>query len=193
VLDPRGLARLLARRLPIHLLEDAVVPCAVITAAVRDGAEVVISSGPAAEAVLASASIPLLFPPVRIGERNLIDGAIAKNAGISTAVALRAERVIVLPTGFSCAAPAAPRGAVAMALHVVSVLLARQLASDAERYGRDVPVIVVPPLCPIMTSSYDFSHGSSLIERAAQTTAQWLADGGLRDTSIPPTLYPHSH
>lgn len=193
VLDPRGLARVLERSLSVRRLEDTVIPCAVIAADLRDGSEVVIREGPAVEAVLASASIPVLFPPVRIGDRNLMDGGIAKNTGISTAVLLGAARVIVLPTGFTCAARAAPRGAVAMALHVVNGLLARQLASDAERHAGELPVIVVPPLCPMAVSSYDFSEATSLMDRAAGATAHWLDAGGLDGRSIPVTLIPHTH
>ena len=38
--------------------------------------------------------------------------------------------------------------AVATALHVVNVLLAGQLARDAERFSGRVPVAIVPPLRP---------------------------------------------
>ena len=38
------------------------------------------------------------MPPVRIGERQLIDGGVVNNTLISHAVALGAERILVFPT-----------------------------------------------------------------------------------------------
>ena len=56
---------------------------------------VVLRSGDLAQAVRASFAIPLVFTPVRIGDRMLIDGGLALNVPISVARELGAERVIV--------------------------------------------------------------------------------------------------
>ena len=193
LLNPAGLRSVIERHLPVKRLEETIVPCAVVAADVLDGSEVVLSSGPAVEAVLGSASLPVLLPPVRIEGRDVVDGAVANNTAISTALDLGAARVIVLPTGFSCASKNPPRNAVAMALHIVSILLARQLANEAERHAHRALITIVPPLCPMPVSSYDFSRGVWLRERAAEATSQWLASGGLSNTAVPPTLRPHTH
>ena len=52
-------------------LEDSPVPAHVIAADLASGKEVCISTGPSAEAVLASASLPGIFPPVKIDGRLL--------------------------------------------------------------------------------------------------------------------------
>lgn len=188
-----GLRRLIgAARLPPRL-EEMPLAFAAIAADVRDGREVVLTTGPSGESVLASAAIPGLFPPVRIGERLLVDGAVANNTPIATAIALGARRVIVLPTGFTCAVPEPPRHAVALALHIVSLLLARQLASEASRYADQADIVIVPPQCPMSVSSYDFGQTARLVSRAAETTNDWLARGGLGDSAIPMTLAPHTH
>ena len=193
LLDPSGLRSVITRSLPVKRLEETRIPCAVIGARAADGEEVVFTRGVAVDAVLGSASIPVLFPPVLVDGIAIMDGALANNSAISTAVALGADRVIVLPTGFACAARGAPRNAVATALHVVNVLLAGQLARDAERYGGRVPVAIVPPLCPMPVASYDFSQASWLLDQAAETTSQWIASGGLDDSSVPMSLRPHAH
>ena len=193
VVDPRGLRRILAGNLPMSRLEQGAVPACVVTADLRDGSEVVLSHGDAVDAILASAAIPGIFPPAHIDGRMLIDGALAKNAAISTAVALGAARVIVLPTGFGCAVKSPPRSVIAMAVQVVSLLLARQLADEAERFAPLLPIAVVPPLCPLGVSSFDFSHSRRLIADAAESTEQWIAGGGLQVRTIPMTLAPHTH
>jgi NTE family protein len=54
-------------------------------------------------------------------------------------------------------------------------------------------VAIVPPLCPLDGSAYDFSHGAELIERAAVATLSWLKSGGLEHPKVPDELIPHSH
>jgi NTE family protein len=77
------------------------------------GHEVVFSNGPVVDAVLASAAIPGVFPPVRIGNQLLVDGGVANNTPVSVAVALGATRIIVLPAGFACALHKPPGSAIA--------------------------------------------------------------------------------
>lgn len=193
LLDPAPLRALLARELPYERLEQARVPCRVVATDVLDGSEVVLSSGPAVEALLASAAIPGVFPPQELGGRHLIDGGISSNTPLSTAVGLGAKRIVVLPTGFACALTEPPRGALAMALQALTLLVARQLVSDVLRWQAQVEIVVVPPLCPVETSPYDFSASGALIERAAASTRTWLAAGGLERPGVPHELTPHEH
>jgi NTE family protein len=72
------------------------------------GEELLFSAGPVVEGVLASAAVRGVLPPVRWGERWLVDGSVANNTPISHAVDLGARTICVLPTGDACALPAAP-------------------------------------------------------------------------------------
>ncbi len=193
LVEQTALRRLIQQHLPYRQLEEARIPCHLVATDVLGGRDVHFSSGPAVEVLLASTAIPGVFPVVRIGERYLVDGGIANHSPISTAVEFGATRLIVLPTGFSCAIERPPSGAVALALHALNLLIARQLVLDAQRFAGVVELIVVPPLCPLVVSSYDFSRTGGLIDRAAETTGRWLAAGGLKDGGVPGTLFPHAH
>lgn len=193
LVDPSGLHGLLRRHLPYQKLEQARIPLHVVATDLLGGSEVCLSSGSAADAVLASASIPAAFPPVRLGEHYLVDGAVANNTPLSTAVHCGATRLIVLPTGFACSLERPPDGAIAAALHALNLLIARQLVFDMERLAGKVSVTVVPPLCPLATSPYDFSRAAELIGRAAESTRHWLERGGLERGGVPGALRPHSH
>jgi NTE family protein len=186
--DPRGVRRLLEDNLPYRRLEDAAVPLHVVATDVLGGAVVRLSSGPVIDAVLASCAIPAAFPPVRIGAQYLMDGAVASNTPIRTAIELGAARLVVLPTGYACALQSPPRGALALMLHAITLLTARQLASDLERYGCAADIITVPPLCPLVVSPYDFSRAAELIERAAAQTQRWLIEGGMHKRGAPSAL-----
>jgi len=80
-------------------LADAPIPLHLVAFDLAEGREVLVSRGPALESVIATASIPGVFPPVRIGELRLVDGGVVNNTPISHAVELGAERIYVLPTG----------------------------------------------------------------------------------------------
>jgi NTE family protein len=193
LVDAAGLQRLLTRHFAQALLETAALPLHVVATDMRTGAEVVLSSGAIVEAVLASAAIPGVFPPVQIDGRLLIDGGVANNTPISAAIRLGATRGVVLPAGFACADRRAPRSAIEHALNALSLLVARQLVQDLERWAGRVPIAVVPPLCPLDVSPYDYARCGELIDRAAAATAAWLTAGGLAETGIPGALREHHH
>lgn len=191
LVDPAGLRRLLEAHLPYRELERAAVPLHVVATDLLGGSLVRLSSGSAVDAVLASCAIPGAFPPVLIGERYLVDGAVASNTPIRLALELGATRLVVLPSGYACALDSPPRGAIATALHAITLLIAHQLVADLERCGGQVEIVTVPPLCPLAVSPYDFSRAGELIERAAAQTRRWLQQGGLERQRIPGALRPH--
>ena len=194
VVDPSGLRRLLEQHLSYRLLEEAAIPMHVVATDMVLGSEVLISSGPVVDAVLASTAIPGVFPPVRIGGRDLIDGGVANNTPISSAIRLGATRVIVLPTGFACALKNVPGSAVGKALHALSLLVMRQLVHDIERFSARVALHVAPPLCPVDSSPYDYAACGGLIDRAARSTREWIDGGGLeRSEGVPHPLREHGH
>jgi len=193
LVSPRGLRTLLEEHLPCEALEDTAVPVHVVATDFASGEEVLLSRGPAPRAVLASAAIPAVFPPVALDGRQLVDGGIASNTPIDAAARLGATRIIVLPTGFSCRADPTPRSAIGVALHALNLLIARQLVNDVQRLPGSVELRIVPPLCPLARSAYDFSGTDALIERAAESTRIWLAQGGLERGGVPPELSPHTH
>jgi len=72
---------------------------------------------------------------VRVGDHHLVDGAVASNTPIRVALELGASRLLVLPSGYACALESPPRGAVATALHAITLMIAHQLVMDLERCG----------------------------------------------------------
>lgn len=187
-----GLRQLLDEHLRFERLEDAPVPFHVVATDVVSGEDVLLSRGDAVEAILASAAIPAVFPPVRVEGRDLVDGGVVNNTPISHAVALGADIVWVLSTGYSCALPNAPRGALAMALHSLTLVVNQRLAVDIERYESAVDLRVAPPLCPIRVAPSDFSQSAQLIDRAHASTAAWLGSRHAH-TGQAVLLEPHRH
>ena len=190
MVSPTALRTLLEQHLAYRRLERAVIPCHVVATDLLTGEEVVLSSGPTVKALLASTAIPGVFPPVHLRGRHLVDGGVASNTPVASAVRLGAERIVVLPTGFSCPLERRPLDAVGVALQALNLLIARQLALDVERLRLEAELRVVPPLCPLARSPHDFSGTAELIERAARVTRDWLDGGGLEQAGVPGSLRP---
>jgi len=175
LVSDRGLRRLLRENLRFERLEDAPVALHVLATDVLTGLGVLFSDGPAVETILASTAIPGVLPPVPIDGRHYMDGGVVNNTPISHAVALGADTVWVLATGYSCALRQPPRSALGMSLHAVTLMIHQRLSFDVERYADQVDLRVVPPLCPISVPPTDFSQADDLIRRAYQHTADWLS------------------
>ena len=188
-----GIRKLIDDHIPYRNLQDARVPVHIVTTDIISGDSIVLSEGSISEAIVASTAIPGAFAPIHYKDYYLADGAISSNTPIRVAVQKGAKRLIILPTGHACAAQAPPVGAVANALHALTLLIARQLVSELERLDPDIEYFVVPPLCPLVGSPYDFSRTADHITRAIQTTDAWLAEHGLQEGKIPHEMRPHSH
>jgi NTE family protein len=192
LVDPSGLRRLIEANLPCPRLEDAQIPLHIM-ATDQQGQAVRLSSGPAVEAILASTAIPGVFPPVHIDGEALMDGAIAANTPMLLAAELGASRIIILPTGYACALKEPPTRAVGKALHAITLMITWQLMHELQRIPEEVEVHIVPTLCPLAVSPFDFSAATELIERGAQSAKKWIEDGGLTRRARPQELSPHRH
>ena len=188
-----GIRKLIRDYIPYRNLEDAALPVHIVTTDIITGDSIVFSDGPASEAIVASTAIPGAFSPVHYRDHYLSDGAVSSNTPVRVAVKKGARRLIILPTGHACGNDAPPVGAVANALHALTLLIERQLVNELENLGPDIEYFVLPPLCPLVGSPYDFSRTAEHIDRARLSTEAWLAHDGLKQGEIPHQLRPHDH
>ena len=190
IVDPSKLRRVIETNLLYSRLEDAQIPLHIM-ATNQQGIGIRLSNGPAVDAILASTAIPGVFPPVNVNGEALMDGAIAANTPVRLASELGASRIIILPTGYACALKQPPMRAIGKALHAITLMIAWQLIYDLERMPENIQVHLVPTLCPLAVSPFDFSRAKELIELAVQSTKKWIDEGGLTRRSLPQELAPH--
>lgn len=171
----RGLRQLVRRYLEFDDLRDASVPLGLVTFDLNEGRELLLTEGPAVDAVAAAASIPGVFPPVRLGERLLIDGGVINNTPISHAVALGAERIYVLSTQDPRRPPRVPKGALDAAIYGLSLLIDARLDADVAHYSRQAELIMLPARNSGGVQPTSFEHSSRLIGEALAGSRAFLA------------------
>jgi NTE family protein len=180
----RGLRQLVRRHLELDDLADAPIPVFVVAFDLAEGREVLLGEGPAVDAIAASASIPGVFPPVQIGDRQLIDGGVVNNTPVSHAVSLGAERIYVLPVQYPCAPLEVPvKSALDAAIHALGLLIGSRLESDIARYSRDVELVVMPAPNTARVQPTSFEQAAALM-----TEALAASRGLLSSRSRPPRL-----
>ena len=95
----RPLRTMIERLLPAKTFEELAVPFQCVAASIERAAEHWFSEGPLVEAILASAAVPGVLPPVEIGGEHFVDGGIVNSIPISRAVELGATEIFVLHVG----------------------------------------------------------------------------------------------
>jgi NTE family protein len=95
--DP--LKEILAEYLGEANIEDASIPLAIVATDLKKGEEVIFTHGPLADAVCASASIPGVYIPMKMGERTLVDGGIVQSVPVGAVKDMGAGVIIASQLG----------------------------------------------------------------------------------------------
>jgi NTE family protein len=166
--------------LGIERIEEAAVPFVAVATDALTGEVVVMSRGDVASALLASAAIPGIFPPVRREGRWLVDGSLSAGCPASEALDFGADVVYAFMT---TTAPRRrpPRGVVAAAMNTVSLITAKVHASRLDEAARNAEarggaVHHVPSPFPEAPSPFDFAQGAALSSAGYRCAVEWLGD-----------------
>ncbi len=181
LISPKNLKKLIIENMKYSKIEQTKIPLFITATDINTGEEVVFNKGLVLEALLASAGIPGLFQPQRMGHRLLVDGGLINNSPISSAVKLGAEKVVVFPIGFPYTPNQEPKNLPEILIRTFIYLLNRQLSADYHFYKNKVQLIIIPPPENIDVGPHDFSKSDILIDRSYQCTKQWLMKGGYYD------------
>lgn len=182
VVSNSNLRDVLVKHMPYERLEQAAVPVHVITTELRTGRSVLISSGPAVPALLASTAIPGIFPPVTIGRRQFIDGGVANHTPIAAAIELGAARIFVLPVGYPWLRQE-PTNALSIALFALARFVEQKLDAEVAYYKHQADIQVLPTLEVPGVSPADFSHTTELMASGYRSARKHL--GSITPPSVP--------
>ena len=188
--DPEPLERMLVDELgPIHF-EDLSID-AVVGAADLDTAEAVwFDSGPVVPALMASAALPAVYPPVRLHGRRLFDGGVLGEAPIAQAIALGATDIYLLHCGQLVERELDIRRPFDVAIHAYWTSRMFRLESEIASIPDHVVLHRMPPGSTPRLRFDDFSKGRELTDRAYEACSTFLATGRIAVPEQGPTSEP---
>lgn len=183
-----SLRALLEDVLPVDRFDQLALPFQCVATDIDAAAEHWFADGSLVDALLASASIPAVFPAVEIDGTRYLDGAVVDDVPVERAVALGATRIFVLQVGGVDRPRPEPRRPLDMAVLAYWIARRHRLLDDLGRIPDDVEVIVLPHGNPEPVRYNDLSRSALLMDVAYRASADDL-DARLAG-SIPPTFGP---
>lgn len=173
VYDNHRLRAFLQKTLPVPWFRQLRIPLYVVATDLKTGEAVVLEQGDLIEAILASAALPGLFPPVLWRGRQLVDGGLSDNVPIDVAVARGASRVI----GILCGCGQLPwrrPGLISVLGQSFALALQARFRSDLRSYKDRVDVQILGPCPGSGLPLLDFDRAWTLIEPAYQHALKLL-------------------
>jgi NTE family protein len=169
-----GLRELLANSGTAETFADLVVPLRVVACDLETGEEVVFAAGPLVPALLATAALPGLFPPIRHDGRILVDGAVVDTVPLSHALAGPVDRVYVLPIDGDLNTRTL-RSPIDVAIRAFAISRRQRFDIELRNAPESVDVVVLPAPQDDRPVT-DFSDPNVLIDRAYQLAERALDD-----------------
>lgn len=173
--DPEPLRALIARWLPVDDLSETAIPVHVATTELRSGRTCWWDRGRAVDVLAASASLPLVFPPVPLDGELHIDGAVAQVVPLGRVAELGAKRVYVLDAGGTSRPCTDPATGFDVLWSAVRAARLAHLELDRAAFGRFRKVVWLPPVDTGKLAYDDFTHTAELIAAGEQVAAAHLA------------------
>jgi len=172
-LDP--LRELLRRRLPAARFEDLSIPLTITTTDLQLGKAVNWSgSGDLIEPLVASLSLPVFFPPVRIGDHQLVDGGVANNVPLDQASALGARHALMIHCACCRGIPSSFAGMLGVLGRSLSIAFDCKYNIDREHVGKTVQLHVVRPELQLDVGLLDFRRTAELIDAGYRQTLEYF-------------------
>jgi len=173
-----GLRAVLAGALPYRRIEDAPIPLHIVATSLRTGRETWFTSGDVVDAVLASAALPAVLPPVDIGGELFIDGGVVDNVPVTRALGLAdVRRVYVLHVGNFDRPRPEPKRPIDVLLQAFSIARNYRWRCETEAVPEGVEVITLPAVDPGPLRYNDFSRSRALIARGHALASSFLDAG----------------
>jgi NTE family protein len=177
------LRRLLRELLPVNRIEDLAVPFQCVAASIEQASAHWFTSGPVVPAVLASAAVPGLLPPVRVGREHFLDGGLVHSIPVGRAVQLGAHAVYVLHVGRIERPLGVPKRPWEVGMVAFEIARRHRFAEEMASLPAGVKVHVLPAGVEGTSRGAErsqlryrnFSHVDDDIERAYKASAAYLA------------------
>ncbi len=173
-----ALRRLLTDELPVTRIEDLTVRFQCVAANIEQARATWFERGSVVDAIVASCSVPGLFPPARIGDAHYFDGGLVESIPLGRAVRLGVSTVYVLQVGRAERPLAPPRWPWEVGLVAFEIARRAHFLDALENAPQATTVHVLPSGqsdTPLVSVRYrSASSVADRIERAHRAAGEYL-------------------
>jgi NTE family protein len=182
-----GVRRIIRSGLRFENIEDSPLRLEVVATSLTDGRPRWFTRGPAEPAILASAALPALLPPVEIDGEAFIDGGVVDNVPIGRAIEQGARRIFVLLCGPLHYTPQQPKRPVEAVFAAFFIAVHARFARDLPHLPPGVEVVVFTVDSEPVSRYDDFSATEALIAAGranAERVLEFWRAGGVGETTV---------
>jgi NTE family protein len=183
VFENSGMKKLVDTRLGSARIEDAQIPLGIIATDLETGDERVFTSGPVSAPLLASTSMPGIFPPVEIEGRLYTDGGVANNVPIGPAVNMGAKTIYVMNSTSHSHQKRPLTRPIDYLLHAFTLARSQRLPLEQKIYSDKVRVIMLPtPTLDFFVPFASLEYTGRLMDLGYEHTTRFL--GGATEAEV---------
>ena len=176
LLSLAAFGRFLERNLPSRRFEDLGFLLTIVTTDLVSGKACYWEkSGDIIAPLLASVSLPGIFPPVQLDGHPHIDGGVADNAPLTRAAAIGARRALMIDCACSNPCKLAPSGLIATIGRAFEIALARKHWAELQLHEGRMDIVRVVPDLDDEPGFLDLSQTSTLLEAGYQQSIAALS------------------
>lgn len=179
--DSQELRRLLEDiHAPDRLIEDLAIPFQCVAASIEWASEHWFTHGPLIDALLATSAVPVLLPPVEIGNEHFYDGGLVNSVPLGRAINLGADEIYVLQVGRVEAPLRVPEKLYEAALISFEIARRHTFSTAMDEIPDDISVHLLPSGNPVMFDDWrqlrwrDTGRTSELMQKAYEATRAYL-------------------
>ena len=181
-----GLKQLLESELLDGDIDDLAIPFSCVATDMATSEELWFQDGPLLPALLASAALPGIFPPVEIGGRAYYDGGVVREVPLPSAVELGATKIYLLHPGhFAAKSMDEVVRPFDVLIHAYWTARANRLQDEIDKLPDSIELIRLPSGEMPDLRFDDFSRGRELTRLAYEASQSFLEAGAPEDQEAP--------
>lgn len=174
-----GLRRVVERFLPSATFDDLAVPFACVATSLDTGQERWFSTGSLTDAVLASAALPVLLPPVVVDGEAFVDGATVNVVPLAKALEMGATRLFILQLKDLDALPRRPRRPLDVLLRCFAISRNFRFVHELAELAPGIEAHVLPALAWPRFRYDGFSRTSEIVAGTHEVAGAYLDARGI--------------
>lgn len=154
--------------------KDVKIPFCVTATDLSTGHDIIIRKGDISKAILASISVPGIFPPIKINDKYLIDGGISNAVPVSVVDKMGADVVIAVDLMMKHPGKISSPNIITTLMQSYDIIRTQQIKQRVDKYGHKT--IMIKPSVRSIVDSFRFHDMEKFIKSGEEAAKDSLPE-----------------